>query len=106
VIIYSVEITIDREIETEWLQWMRQVHVPDVLRTGCFISCQIYQVLETEGNEPVYLLQYRCKSLETFHRYRDQFAPAMQKEHSERYAGRFRGSRRILDEVEGLGMEN
>jgi len=99
VIIYSVEITIQTEIETEWLKWMQQVHVPDVLRTGCFLACQIYKVLDAEGDQPVYLLQYRCESIETYHRYREQFAPALQKEHSERYAGRFRGARRLLEEV-------
>src|SRR5690242_9572377 len=57
VIIYNVEITIDPKIETEWLEWMQQVHVPDVFRTGCFVSCQIYKVLDAEGVEPIYLLQ-------------------------------------------------
>ena len=98
-IIYSVTITIDPAIEQEWLDWMQRVHVPDVLRTGCFTDCHIHKVLEVEGDEPVYVLQYRCASFDDYQRYRTQFAPALQQDHTARYAGRFRGSRQILQEV-------
>ena len=98
-LIYNVEITIEPGIEAEWLDWMKKVHVPDVVRTGCFSHCQIYQLLGGQRNEPTYILQYHCESLETYHRYQDQFAPRLQKEHSERYAGQFRGARRLLQEV-------
>jgi hypothetical protein len=44
-------------------------------------------------------LQYCCRSLEEYHRYRDNFAPALQKEHTDRFNGRFRGSRQLLEEI-------
>ena len=98
-IIYSVTIAIEAGIEAEWLDWMQRVHVPDVLRTGCFGDCRIYKVLDPASGEATYVLQYDCRSLEEYHRYRDSFAPALQKDHSERFAGRFRGSRQLLEEV-------
>ena len=98
-VIYSVEITIEAAIETDWLEWMQQVHVPDVVRTGCFLECRIYKLLDAPRGESVYVMQYHCRSLDDYHRYRDQFAPALQKEHAERFAGRFRGARRLLEEV-------
>lgn len=98
-IIYSVTITIQARIESEWVDWMKRVHVPDVLRTGCFSECGFSKVLGAEGDERTYVLQYRCRSLEEYHRYRDNFAPALQKEHSDRFSGRFRGSRQLLEEI-------
>ena len=98
-IIYSVTITIEAGIESEWVDWMTKVHVPDVLRTGCFSECRMSKVLDSEGEEPSYVLQYQCRSLEEYHRYRDNFAPALQKDHSDRFAGKFRGSRQLLEEV-------
>ena len=98
-IIYSVTITIQASIESEWVDWMTRVHVPDVLRTGCFSECCISKVLGSEGDEPSYVLQYQCRSLEEYHRYRDNFAPALQKDHSDRFAGKFRGSRQVLEEL-------
>ena len=101
-IIYSVTITIQPDIEAEWIDWMKKVHIPDVLRTGCFSDCRIHKVLGSEGDEPVYVMQYRCRSLEEYHRYRDNFAPALQKDHTDRFAGKFRGSRQVLEEVASL----
>ena len=104
-ILYSVTITIQARIEAEWFDWMKQVHIPDVLRTGCFLECRIYKVVDPEGNEPTYVLQYQCRSIEEYQRYRDNFAPALQKDHSDRFAGRFRASRQLLEEAGGQKLE-
>ena len=101
-IIYSVTIAIQAGIETEWVEWMNKVHVPDVLQTGCFEECKFYRVLGSTDDELIYLLQYRCPSLDEYHRYRDNFAPALQKDHTERFAGKFRGSRQVLEEIATL----
>jgi hypothetical protein len=98
-VIYSVTITIDAGIESEWLDWMKRIHVPDVVRTGCFSECRVYKVIDSAVADPSYVMQYHCRSLEEYHRYRDNFAPALQKEHSEKFAGRFRGARQLLKEV-------
>ena len=98
-IIYSVTIVIQAGVESKWVDWMNKVHVPDVLRTGCFAECDFYKVLGADGDEQTYVLQYRCRSLEEYHRYRDNFAPALQKDHTERFSGRFRGSRQLLEEI-------
>ena len=50
----QVEITIEAGIESEWLDWMTRVHVPDVVRTGCFFECHIYQVVESAAADPSY----------------------------------------------------
>ena len=52
-IIYRVEITVEGGIELEWLDWMRRVYVPDVVRTGCFSECRIYKVIESDAADPV-----------------------------------------------------
>jgi hypothetical protein len=98
-IIYSVTITIQAGIEAEWIEWMKKVHVPDVLRTGCFSECRMHKVLGSEGDEAVYVMQYLCRLVEDYHRYRDNFAPALQKDHTDRFAGKFSGSRQLLEEV-------
>jgi len=98
-IIYSVTITIEASIESEWVEWMNEVHVPDVLRTGCFSTCSFSKVLGSADDELTYVLQYRCRSLTDYHRYRDNFAPALQKDHTDRFAGKFRGSRQVLEEI-------
>ena len=97
-IIYSVSIIIDADIEGEWIDWMKRVHVPDVVRTGCFSECHIHKVIESGATEPSYVMQYNCPSLEVYHRYQRDFAPALQKEHSDKFAGHFHGVRQLLEE--------
>lgn len=98
-IIYSVTVTIELAIEREWLDWMRRTHVPDVLRTGCFTGATIYKMFEATTDEQTYVIQYQCSAMAEYHRYRDDFAAVVQKEHSDRFSGRFRASRQILEEV-------
>jgi hypothetical protein len=98
-IIYSVTVSLQAEIEAEWVDWMSRVHVPDVLRTGCFTQCRMHKVLGLPADEPMYVMQYDCSSTEEYHRYRDEFAPALQKDHSDRYGSKVRGSRQLLQHV-------
>ena len=102
-IIYRVTITLEAAIESEWVAWMTGVHIPDVLRTGCFSDCRTYKLLEPHGDEVVYAMDYTCFSLAEYHRYRDSFAPALQKEHADRFDGRCRGTRQVLQEVVNKG---
>jgi hypothetical protein len=97
--IYSVTVAIHRDAEAEWLQWMTRVHVPDVVRTGCFTDSRIFKVIGNENDEPTYVLQYHCSSPEEYQRYQQNFAPALQKDHTDRFAGRFRASRQLLEEI-------
>jgi hypothetical protein len=98
-IIYHVTISLDAGIEAEWIEWMKRTHIPEVLRTGCFSSCRIHKAVGEEGDEPVYVMQYSCRSLADYYRYRDNFAPALQQDHTNRFGGRFRGARQLLEEM-------
>jgi hypothetical protein len=43
---------------------MKLVHVPDVVRTDCFSECRIGKVIESAAADPIYVMQYHCRSLE------------------------------------------
>ena len=55
-IIYCVSITIDPGIESEWVDWIKRIHVPDVVRTGCFSECRIYKVIDPDAADPSYAI--------------------------------------------------
>jgi hypothetical protein len=63
------------------------------------LGVSLHKVLGSEGDELTYVLQFRCHSLEEYHRYRDNFAPALQKDHTDRFSGCFRGSHQLLEEM-------
>jgi len=35
-ILYNVTVKIMKPLEAEWLKWMKEVHIPDVINTGLF----------------------------------------------------------------------
>ena len=100
-ILYNVTVKIDSEIEEEWITWMRNKHIPDVMDTGCFTSSAILRLkfpVEDEG--VTFAIQYSCPDMKTLEQYHAQYAIGLQKEHSELFKGRFVSFRTVLEEVD------
>lgn len=99
-ILYNVTVSVDPEVHEDWLHWMKTKHIPDVLATGLFIENRFLRILSTEeGEAHTYSLQYVARSMEDYERYRQQFAPALQAEHTARYRDRFVAFRTLLEWV-------
>ncbi len=100
-ILYNVTVSIDPEIKTEWIDWMRTTHIPDMMNTGCFIEGRISRVHAEEEGGLTYAVSYVCESQEMYDHYQATHAETLQNDHSKRYAGRvaaFRTLLTILDE--------
>ncbi len=97
-IIYSVTVSIDTEIAADWINWMEQIHIPEVIATGCFQQYDIHQLIfpEPEAGTLTFNIQYTCKNLDELEKYQKEYAPKLQQEHSNRYQGRFAAVRTIL----------
>ena len=92
-IIYEVKIKIEETVEQEWLQWMRDIHAPDVVATG---YAQSFQILKPLEDEPLtYYFQYHFDSKAAFDTYVAECAPALKADVLERYPNRFTASRRL-----------
>ena len=87
-IVYNVSIKIDKEIKKEWIQWMKEKHIPDVMNTGLFISHNFLKVLN-EDVEDTYAIQYFCKDMGNLNAYYDQIAHSLQEEHSLKYKNKY-----------------
>ena len=68
--IYNVTVNIDETVEQDWLQWMQQEHIPEMLDTGKFMEAKMCQVMvEEEMGGITYSVQYTTDSKETLDRY-------------------------------------
>ena len=99
-IIYSVTVKIDNEVQDDWLEWMKTVHIPDVMNTGYFLENRICRVIGETDDGTSYNIQYVCNSMKDLHEYQVKHAPALQKDHTERYEGRFVAFRTLLDMID------
>lgn len=84
--LYNVTIGIDKETEEQWLTWMKEVHIRDVLNTGMFTTYKIYKVLhDTEDGTISYSVQYFAESLENIVQYLENFAPPLIEKHKQKF---------------------
>jgi len=89
-IIYNVTIKIDTRVKDEWLKWMKDHHIPEVIDTGLFQGHKICRLLDQDESEGVtYSIQYFCKSMTEYNTYQEKFAPKLQQEHQAKYNNRF-----------------
>ena len=99
-ILYNVTVSIDPAIAEDWVNWMRTNHIPDVMATGCFVESRISRVHGEEEGGETYAITYLSPSQEKMDEYQQQHAHLLQKDHSERYAGKFAAFRTILSVIE------
>jgi hypothetical protein len=101
-IIYNVTIYIDKNIENDWLHWMRKTHIQDVMNTGHFSSFKIYKLLvpSNSSNEIAYNIQYECKSLDDYNEYQEKHAARLQKEHALKFQNKVKAARSLMEEIE------
>ena len=99
-LLYNVTVKILNTVHDEWLQWMREKHIPEVMATGLFLENRICHILGEDDSEgTTYAFQYVVADMETFQRYQKEFAPALQKDHAERYANQYVAFRTLMEVI-------
>ena len=98
-ILYNITINIDKSVRDEWLKWMKEVHVPEVLATGLFIENKICKIHAEEKGGSSYSIQYLAKNNEDYQLYQKKYAPALQQKHIEKYNGKFGAFRTVLEVI-------
>ena len=80
-IFYNVTINIHESVHTQWMKWMQEKHIQDVLATGKFSGARMVKVLvEEDMGGTTYSIQYTTDSKETLQRYYDEDAPRLREE--------------------------
>jgi hypothetical protein len=101
-IIYNVTVNIDDSIHENWLTWMQQKHINEVLKTGLFTKAKLVKVLvEEEMGGTTYAVQYFATSKERLNDYQKNHAPRLQKEGLELFGDKmlaFRTELEVLSE--------
>jgi hypothetical protein len=98
--IYNVTVNISQTAHDEWLKWMKEVHIADVMRTGCFVDSNMLKLLFVEDEGHTYSIQYRFLDLSDLDTYQKQHAPRLQAETREKFKDHFAAFRTVLEEVD------
>ena len=99
-ILYNVTVNIDVAVEEEWVQWMKDTHIPNVMSTGIFLDNKFYKLLhEVEEGGVNYSVQYFAENMDKIMEYQENYAPALQAEVKEKYEGKYITFRSHLESV-------
>lgn len=99
-LLYNVTFGIDKQIEQEWIVWMKENYIPAMLETGLFTEYKMYKVLTHDDETSVsYSVQCFSENIENVLNYLNQFAPRITEAHRLKFIDRHVAFNTLLDEI-------
>ena len=87
--IYNVTINVENDIHQQWLDWMKNTHIPAMLATQKFSKALMTKVMvEEQMGGITYSVQYTTDSKQTLESYYTQDAPKLRAQ-SKQFEGKF-----------------
>lgn len=80
-IIYNVTMNIAEEVHDQWMEWIQNKHISDVIATGCFTSARLVKVLVNEEmGGTTYSLQFFAPTKESLEKFKTDYEDQLQYE--------------------------
>ena len=100
-VFYNVTCNVAAEIEDEWITWMKEEHLPELMDTGMFKSYTFCKLLtEAADNEGLnFTIQYKLEDLASLEKYSTQFGPALKQKTMDRWGEQVLAYRSVMEEV-------
>lgn len=95
-IVYQVNCQVDTAIAEKWEQYFKDVHLDDVISTGCFYGYSFRKEVNTE-DRVLYSSEYYTTSAELLKKYDREFAQELRQEVVEKFNGHFTASRKVFE---------
>jgi len=99
-LLYNVTLIIEDSAAEEWLQWMNEIHIPEVMATGKFVSNRLLKVLDSPNEGMTYCAQYVAETMEDYQDYQANFAPALQADLQAKFENRFVAFRTLMEFID------
>lgn len=106
-IIYNVTTNVAKDIEADWLIWMKRDHIPKVLKRGYFEHALLTKVLvDEEMGGITYSAQYASPNRETLDHYLQHDAHELKREVFEIFGEKLVSFRTELEVIELIENTN
>ena len=99
-ILYNVTIILEESAEQDWVKWMREEHIPEVMATACFVSNRMLKVIDSPNEGVTYCIQYIAENAAQYETYKTQFAPALQAATLAKFENKFVAFRSLMEFVD------
>lgn len=100
-VVYNVTIIIDHSVHDEWVNWMKNEHIPEVMATGKFTSWKMLRIIEDHNPDGMtYAIQYHAPDMEAYLTYQNECAPTLQQDAQNKFGGLFGAFRTCMEVIE------
>lgn len=100
-IIYNVTTMVSKSIHDQWLSWMKEEHLPEIMATGLFQRNQFMRLLEVDEEQGItYAVQFFASTLDDYNAYISNHAPALRLKGTEKWGDQVVGFRTIMEIVQ------
>ena len=99
-LLYNVTFGIDRDVEKDWLVYIKEQHIAAVMKTGLFEEYKFFKVLHDQEEETIsYSIQYFARTITQVTQYLDFFAPSVMEHHRQKFQNKHVAFQTLLEEV-------
>ena len=88
-LLYNVTIIIEDAAADEWLQWMNETHIPEVMATGKFVSNRLLKVLDSPNEGVTYCIQYHASDIDKYNQFKNNHQLNFQAIHQQKFENKF-----------------
>jgi hypothetical protein len=100
-LIYNVTTKVDWSIAEEWVKWMQEVHIPDVMGSGCFQRHQLVKILDIDEQEgPTYAAQFYAATKTSYEDYINNFSATLREHVISKWGNKFISFRTLMELVD------
>jgi hypothetical protein len=98
--LYNITTLVAHPIASDWLNWMKTHHIPQIMATGCFLEYRLLKLREQDETEGLtYSLQLLADKRENYDKYLEQFAPALREDARQHWADNALSFRTLMEFV-------
>lgn len=98
--LHNITYSIEHNSHDEWLKWMKETYVPQVLATNLPIGNRIFKLLtEIDNGGVTYSFQFFFADMEDYQTFQNSYADGFAAEVERRYKDRVFSFRTLLQEV-------
>lgn len=99
-IIYNVTVKVSHLRVEEWLKWMKEVHIPQLMKTGFFTDHQMCELLHVDDEEgKTFVIQYHMETKSDYNRYQELYASDLQAAAHEQFGEDALGFRTLMMKI-------
>jgi hypothetical protein len=98
-LIYNITSIIEPDIKEGYLDYMKKEHMPEVMATGKFLECNLFQLTDPVNEGLTFCAQYTAKNQEDLNDYRENYSPELQAKFQVKFPDKVVAFRSILEKV-------